>query len=112
MEEDKAKLMSQYGLKHEVLQQKCSEEHLYEMEKFISVQEVGYHLPKIGTVDLKDIEDDYKEAARRRRRRLVRLWVERNGDKANYDSMITAMIKAEKLDQATDVCKLLSSKPG
>ena len=105
----KAELMSQYGLTDKMLQQKCSEEHLYEIEQFIPVDEVGYHLPKVDRVTLGDINDDYDKAYQRRRR-LIEEWVGRNGDDANYDSMITAMIKARKINDATTVCKMLAGQ--
>ena len=79
--------------------------------KFISVQEVGCHLPNINIVALEDFEKNYSEESRRRTA-LLRLWVESNGDGATYDSLITAMITAEKIQQATNVCRMLRKKVG
>lgn len=74
---------------------------------FITWRDVGFRLPGIDRkVDLGDIEKDgYDEADKRRK--LVSLWEERNGDDATYGVMITAMVKAGKVDEATKVCKLL-----
>ena len=111
MEEEKAKLMSRYSLTDEMLRRRCSQEHINEIAKFISVQEVGRHLPNIDIVALGDFEIDYSKESRRRTA-LLRLWVENNGDGATYDSLITAMITAEKIQQATDVCRMLRKKVG
>ena len=108
---EKQKLMSQCKITDSMLQQKCSEEHLLEIEKFISWQEVGRRLPKIGRAGVMDIERDGFDEAKRRQK-LIDMWAQKTGDEATYDQMVTAMIKAEKINEATKVCKLLTPQSG
>ena len=56
--------------------------------------------------DINAIDRDGKYEADKRRL-LVDLWEERCGDDATYDAMITAMLKAGKMNEATNLCKLL-----
>ena len=42
-----------------------------------------------------------------KRGRLIDIWLQKNGDDATYDDMITAMLKAEYKEHATSVCSLL-----
>ena len=105
MEQDKTELMQHYNLTECILQKKCSKNHIMEMGKYISWNEVGRYLPRIETTDIKDIDcngTDQKD----KRRRLLDLWEERNADDATYDVMITAMLKARKKEEATKVCVL------
>ena len=106
---DKYKLMQDYNLTEDMLKIRCSKEHIYKIEQFISWKEVGRHLPKIGSVELSDMDVDSRTEPQRRER-LMALWEERNANEATYDVLIDAMIKAQKLDEATEVCKLL--RPG
>ena len=106
---DKYKLMWDYNLTGDMLKIRCSDEHIYEIEKFISWAEVGRHLPSIGGVDLINMNVGGRTELQKRQR-LIALWEERNGDEATYDVLIDAMIKAQKLNEATKVCKLL--RPG
>ena len=58
-----------------------------------------------------DIEKDGFDEVKRRQK-LIDMWAEKNGDEATYDQMVTAMIKAEKINEATKVCKLLTPQSG
>ena len=100
-----AQLLQKYQLTDDRLRQKCSDDHLKEIAQFISWREVGPCLPEINwSVDLEDIDrDGYNEAERRRM--LVNLWKQRNGDGATYHVMITAMDRARRRD---NVCQLAS----
>ena len=107
MEDPKAKLMKKYNLTDSTLQTKVSDDHINEIAKFVSWEDVGRHLDKIGRPGVEDIQKD-GDNEDKRRRLLVDRWEDKNGDDATYDSMVTAMIKAEKIDEATEVCKLLA----
>ena len=111
MESEKTKLLQSYGLTERMLKKKCSEDHMYKIEKFISWREVGRHLPNISRHDLRGIDHSGHDDEDKRYR-LLDKWEEKNGDDATYDVMITAMLKAEKKDQATEVCKLLATEAG
>ena len=109
-EAKRAALVVKYGLTEAELAQKCSDEHMLDIGEFISWQDVGPHLPDISKDDVEDVHKDGFDQTDRRRR-LMSLWEERNGEDATYDAMITAMTKARKNDEAERVCKLLRSKP-
>ena len=82
---------------------------MLEIMGFIPWRDVGPCLPGIDmNVDLSDIQRDGHDEADRRRK-LIRLWEERNAYNATYDVMLTAMVRAGKVDQATKVCQLLKT---
>ena len=110
-EAEKAGLVKSYNLTESSLQSKYSDDHMAEIEKFISWQEVGRHLPKITRLHLRDIGNDGRTQGEKRRL-LLDKWEESNGDDATYDAMITAMLKAGKKAEATSVCQLLQSLSG
>ena len=105
VEEDKAQLMHDYNLPVRSLQEKCSEEDIVEIGTFISWESVGRHLPNITRRHIRDIGRDGRDQ-NSRRRLLLDLWEEKNGDGATYDVMITAMLKAGEKAEATRVCAL------
>ena len=99
--------MQDYNLTEAMLNTRCSDGHINDIEQFISWREVGRHLPGIEKVELKDMEVDGRTEPQRRGK-VMALWEERNGDKTTYGVLITAMITAKKIDEATNVCKLLN----
>ena len=99
--------MQDYNLDETMLNTRCSDGHIYDIEQFISWREVGRHLPGIKRIELSDMEVDGRTEAQRRGR-VMALWEDRNGDKTTYGVLITAMITALKIDEATNVCKLLN----
>ena len=102
-------LIRKYKLTEYMLLQKCSQDHMLEIMGFISWRDVGPRLPGVDRkVDLSDIQKDGHDESDKRRR-LVSLWEERNGDTATYDVMLTAMVLAGKVDEATRVCQLLNT---
>ena len=110
--QEKVELLREYDITERKVKTKCSDEHMLEIEGFISWRQVGPRLSKINDSDNKqdmnDIEINGKDEADKRRK-LITLWEERNGNDATYDDLITAMLKAGKKDEATKVCKLLKS---
>ena len=81
-------------------------EHLLEIRHITSWREVGIHLKHISSIDIRDIDrDGFDEADKRRR--LLNLWEERNGQDATYNSMIKAMLSAGKRAEADKVSNLL-----
>jgi hypothetical protein len=57
--------------------------------------------------DRTDVEQDGRTAAQKKRMMLEK-WEDRNGDAATFDGLITAMLDAGELGQATEVCQLLN----
>lgn len=74
----------------------------------ISWDIVGRHLRTIEQKDIEDIDRDMPDQLKKRQR-LVDLWKERNGSDATFGSMMTAMLKAKKRNEAETICKLLSA---
>ena len=111
MAADKAKLLESYNLTESLLQVKCSEEHIAKIQEFISWDRVGRHLSRIDRRDLRDIKRDGRDQESKRGL-LLDMWEDKNGDNATYDAMITAMLKAEEVAEATKVCQLLVPEEG
>ena len=103
-EKDRTQLVRDHNLTESRLKAKISPAHMLEIKKFISWQEVGAYL-KLGQTGLNDIREDGSSASDKRRR-LIDLWEQKNGDDATYDVMITAMLRAEQKSEATEVCQL------
>ena len=109
IQEEKTELMNRYNLKKGALQQRCSETNMSKIEKFISWQEVGAHLPGINRRDLVDIDIGGTDWANKKRL-LLEMWEVRNGKAATYDAMAEAMLRAGKTNEARKLCKIL--RPG
>ena len=105
----KADLAKKFQITEDMLKQKVTDEHMLDIQDFISWRDVGPYLSEIDRVHLDDIQREGDDE-RDRRRRLLNKWEDRNGDDATYDNMIFAMLRAGKKDDATKVCKRL--KPG
>ena len=85
---------------------KCSDGHRVEIAEFVSWREVGPRLKEIKELDIEDISRE-KCGEKENRKKLLHLWVERNGSDATYGAIITAMLRARKRDEAERVCELL-----
>ena len=106
VQQDRAQLMRDHNLTEGMLKVKCSKDHRLEIGTFISWKEVGARLPEIEQRHLDDIDTDGRNEADKRQK-LVNLWEENNADDATYYAMITAMLRAERKAEATQVCTLL-----
>ena len=106
VEQDKAELMENYGLTHAMLKQKCSEDDRLAIMEFVGWNEVGKFPSRITATNLEDIDVECRKE-NKKREALVDLWLEKNGDDATYDNMVTAMLRAHNKQQATTVCDLL-----
>ena len=104
VERVKEELLKRFELTKEQLQERCSDDHLTAISKFVSWDAVGPYL--VSKQDIKDIRKDGRDE-QDRRRLLIEKWEEK-GSEATYDAMITAMLKAGKRKEAEDVFKLLT----
>ena len=68
---------------------------------------MGPRLDGITTGDIKDIDKEGCDELDKRRK-LVDQWWQKNGHRATYHAMITAMLKVGRSADAEKVCKLLS----
>ena len=103
VERVKEELQKRFELTKEQLQERCSDEHLTAISKFVSWDAVGPEL--VSRKDMKDMEKDGR-CEQDKRVLLIEKWEDR-GSEATYDAMITAMLKAKKRKEAEDVFKLL-----
>lgn len=99
-------LKETHDLTDDMLQQQISDDHILNLKDFITWKEVGIHLPEIERLDIDDIDKDGTDE-NDKRRKLIDEWVERNAEAATYEAMITAMLKARKVNSATKLCKIL-----
>ena len=65
--------------------------------------------PRLEEITIEDTKDIDKEGCDQldKRRELVHKWWQRNGHRATYHAMITAMLKVGRQADAGKVCKLL-----
>ena len=83
-----------------------TDDHLREIGRSIAWRVVGPRLQRISSIDVRDIDmDGFNEADKRRR--LLNLWQERNGQDCTYNSMIKAMLSAGENAEADKVSNLL-----
>ena len=99
-------LINSYELNEEYVSKKCSYAHRIDIAEFVSWSEVGPRLKEIGELDMNDIKIE-KCGEKEKRMKLLHLWAERNGSNATYGAIITAMLKARKMDEAEGVCEVL-----
>ena len=112
VQEKLRELMRDHNINDDMLDCKCSENHCFKIEKFISWDVVGPRLPRITHQDINDINRDVHADQSAKRRKLWQLWQSRMADKATYRSLIIAMLQEERVEQATKVCKLLMPTKG
>ena len=84
------------------LRSEISESHRLDIADFIDWKAVGPRLDGITTVFGMDGRDQLDL-----RRKLVHMWWQKNGHRATYHAMITAMLKVGRRADAGKVCKLL-----
>ena len=89
-----------------LLNKPITKDHLHDIKELISWKEVGLRLQNVSARDITDIDKDGHDQADKQRR-LVDLWVERNGQDATYYNIIRAILEARKRKEAEDVCTLL-----
>ena len=61
----------------------------------------------LSRVDRANVDQNGRDAAQKKRK-MLETWQSRKGDGATFDRLITAMVEAGEVGQATEVCKLLN----
>ena len=112
VEEKLRELMKSHDLTDDMLDQECSTDHDFSIEKFISWRDVGPRLPGITHDDINTIDIDTIGGQQAKRRRLMQVWHVQAPESATYRVLIEAMLKERKVDEATKVCKLLKPIKG
>ena len=105
-QEKKANIIGKYNITRAMLDTKVEDKHLPNLVGIIIDWET-IALQLLGRVDRTDVDHDSRNAAQRKQK-MLETWQDRNGDAATFDRLITAMVEAGEVGQATEVCKLLN----
>ena len=104
-QQKKSELVTCYNLTPAMLNRKVEDRDIAILERIIPT--FGSIAPQLlSRVDQVEVDLDCRSEAQKKQR-MLETWVDRNGDAATFDELITAMVEAE-LDQAAEVCKLLN----
>jgi hypothetical protein len=105
-EQQRTGLVACYKLTPAMLNRRVEDSDISILERIIPTFESL--APKLlGKVHQIEINVDGRSEAQKKRRMLER-WQDINGYGATFDKLITAMLDAGELDQATEICKLLN----
>ena len=105
-QQQKADLIGRYNITRAMLDGKVEDRHISNLEGIIlDWEDIAMQL--LNRVDRANVEQDGRGAARKKRM-MLETWQDRNGDGATFDRLITAMVDAGQVGQATEVCKLLN----
>ena len=74
VQEKLRQLMRDYNINDDMLDCKCSKNHCFKIERFISWNAVGPRLPGITQQDINDIDVDVHGDQSAKRRKLLQLW--------------------------------------
>ena len=103
-------LVEAVGLLPEQLDQKCSDEDLKTVSKFLDWRGISPH-SGLNDTDQSDIEQDGKDESDRRLRALQK-WKTRFGFKATYRMLVQAYLAIDNVDHAERVCHVLTPAKG
>ena len=105
-QQTKAGLMATYKLTQATLDKPVEDRDIPQLERTI-LDWGTIAMQLLNRVDRQNIDKDGRNAAQKKRMMLA-TWQDRQGNAATYDRLITAMIDAGEVGQATEVCKLLN----
>ena len=92
----------------ECVNKKCSEDFLIKVAaKIVDWKALAPHLGMTTAADAVVIERD-GDGENGKRRKLLQMWLQRNGPDATYYRLIEAFIDAEDKDTADEICKYLA----
>ena len=104
-QQQKAELVAHYNLTSAMLNRKVEDRDIAILERIIpTFDSIAPQL--LSRVDQVEVDLDCRSESQKKRR-MLEMWVERIGDAATFDKLITAMVEAG-VDQAPEVCKLLN----
>ena len=101
-------LVREVGISVDLLDQRCSDEHLKSISLFLDWRNVAPHLG----LSERDIEDIISEERKESDRRLkaLRKWKKKYSYKATLKSLVMVLLKIESGDDAEKVCRSLKSQ--
>ena len=103
-------LVKKVRISLDLLDQKCSDEHLKSISLFLDWRSVAPHLG-LSERDIEDIEFEKKKESERRLKTL-QMWKMKYGYKATLKKLAEVLLKVENADDAERVCCLLQTPAG
>ena len=103
-------LVKKVRISLDLLDQKCSDEHLKSISLFLDWRSVAPHLG-LSERNIEDIEADKKKESERRFKTL-QTWRKKYGYKATLKKLAEALLSVENADDAERVCCLLQTPAG
>ena len=103
-------LVKKVRISLDLLDQKCSDEHLKSISLFLDWRSVAPHLG-LSERNIEDIEADKKKESERRFKTL-QTWRKKYGYKATLKKLAEALLSVENADDAERVCRLLQTPAG
>ena len=103
----KENLMGRYNITQAMLDRPVEDRDIPNLGRII----IDWETIAVQLLDRSDranVDQDGRHAGQKKQMMLER-WLDRNGDAATFDKIITAMLEAREVGQATKVCKLLNS---
>ena len=100
--------MKKVGISVDLLDQRCSDEHLNGISLFLDWQNIAPHLG-LSERDIKDIKSDERTEPERRRKALLK-WKTKYGYRATLKSLVMILLTVGNADNAESICHLLKSQ--
>ena len=94
-----------FDLPAEVLDAKCSDEHILDVSRFLDWKGVARYL-KLSDSEVGAVDSDGRDEQDKRRKTLEK-WMSKFAFKATYRNLIQALLDSGRGDHAEEVCKLL-----
>ena len=103
-------LVKKVRISLDLLDQKCSDEHLKSISLFLDWRSVAPHLG-LSERNIEDIEADKRKESERRLN-VLQTWRKKYGYKATLKKLAEALLSVENADDAERVCRLLQTPAG
>ena len=97
--------IEEFNLSDEVLDTKCSDEHILAVSSFLDWKGVARYL-KLNESEVGEVESDGRDEQDKRHKTLQK-WKSKFAFKATYRNLIQALLNSGKGDHAEEVCILL-----
>ena len=103
-------LVKKVGISLDLLDQKCSDEHLKSISLFLNWRRVAPHLG-LSERDIEDIEFE-KRTESERRLKTLQTWKNKYSYEATLKKIIVVFLAVGNADDAERVCRLLQTPAG
>ena len=99
-------LLKEVGVSSSQLDKACTSEHLRDIALFLESWRIVAPQLGLSKVQVEDIERDGTEE-KEKRQKILECWKAKFVFKAKYTTLVTALLKIGRADQAEQVCHLL-----